>query len=122
MRRLTSNDSGKRSNSSKHSESEPQQKRKKTTFSSGVTFQQQIDFDAEQKQRHDMLNCSWSKTDLERDRFRADRWFEAKLEMKRNIFCAKDQIEADPGQEQPHQGESDVEYDIYVCNFCPPIL
>ena len=112
MRRLTSNDSRKRSNSSEHSESKPQQKRKKTTFLSGVTFQQQIDFDAEQKQRQDLLNRSWSKTDSEHDRFRADRWFEAELEMKRNFFHATDQIEADPELERLHQGESGVEYDL----------
>ena len=112
MRRLTSNDSGKRSNSSEHSESKPWQKRKKTTFSSGVTFQQQINFDAEQKRRQDLLNRSWSKTDLEHDRFCADPWFEAELEMKQIFFFATDRIKADPELERPHQGKSGVEYDL----------
>ena len=112
MRRLTSNDSGKRSNSSEHSESEPQQKRKKTTFLSGVTFQQQIDFNAEQKRRQDLSNRSWSKTDSEHDRFCVDRWFEAELEMKQKKIRATDRIKANPVLERPHQGESGVEYEL----------
>ena len=58
------------------------------------------------------MDRRWSETDSEHDRFRADCWFEAELEMKQIFFCATDRIEANPELERPHQGKSGVEYDL----------